>query len=198
MILGWNARRTAWMACCVLVACGGDAVTSGTPDASTPVTSGGGDDSGVPAGDDGGTVTPPPSGDASTPKPKLDGGAPKAIGSPCTAGTDCASGTCDTSVPNGACAKTCAMDSDCTEKGNKTGAVCLQTNCVELCKQVDAGAPVADGGKPPAPCKNKAFSCETVPGASAPVCIYDADASTGDDGGAVGDGGPVVVDASGD
>lgn len=198
MILGSNARRAAWVACCILAACGGDAVTSGTPDASTPSTSGGGDDAGVGTGDDGGTtVTPPATGDASAPKPKLDGGAPKVIGSPCSLGTDCASGTCDTTVPNGACSKTCAVDADCTEKGNQTGAICLQSNCVELCKAVDAGAPATDGGKPTLPCKNKALSCETVPGASAPVCVYDADASTGDDGGPADDAGP-DLDAAGD
>jgi hypothetical protein len=176
------ARQGALAAACVFAvasvqaaACGGSSVDAkgGEDSGSTTVpgndaASGGGEDS---------STAPPPQGDGSTgPSSGHEGGALKTIGSPCSVGTDCTSGTCDTSIPNGMCTKACTADSDCTEKGNSTGAVCISAMCFELCKVVDAGAtPAEDGGKTTAPCKNKALICEAVPGQPAPLCMPNPD-----------------------
>jgi hypothetical protein len=174
---------------------GGDGGGGGSPvsnDGSTTL-----EDSSLPqTGDDGSTVSTPP---------KAEGGVLKVIGSPCSVGTDCASGTCDTNVPNGMCTKACAMDSDCSEKGNSTGSACVDSMCYEFCKQVDAG-PIApeDGGKAVSPCKNKALVCEPVAGQPAPMCMPNPDAgTTSDDGGTATDAQPsddsgTPVDAAGE
>jgi hypothetical protein len=184
MMKGAFVRHCALLAACVLTAagltaaCGGGSKASSSDDAGSPNPPNppppSGDDSG--AGSDGSSPVPV-GGDAAPPTPKT-----KSIGSPCALGTDCTSGTCDTTVPGGMCTKPCATDTDCAEKGNKTGAACVNSFCYEFCKDLDGGAPVADGGKAPTACKNKAFDCEVVPGETTPVCMYNSEAGAPDSG----------------
>lgn len=188
MEFGANARLAALTTACVLAAygvlaaCGGDSANpppGGSIDSGNPPP---GDDSGVSPADDSGNP-PPPSGDSAAPPSK-----PKAIGSPCSLGTDCATGTCDTSIVGGMCTEDCTSDTNCTEKGGN--AACVNGLCYAFCKVAeDGGAPVADGGKVEGPCKNKVFQCEAEPGETAPVCIPP-------DGGVVGDDAGPSMDAT--
>jgi hypothetical protein len=197
MIKGAIVRHCALIAACACVmaaACGGSSASSGGDAGTVPPPPG--NDSGA-GNDDANTPVNPD--DAGTPTPtKKDGGGLKSIGSPCTLDTECTSGSCNSAIPNGMCTKACMADTDCTEKGNKTGAACVNSLCFEFCKDLDAGV-ATDGGKAAAPCKNKALQCEVVSGETTLVCMYDSDASTTDDGGTDQDATPdATTDASGD
>jgi hypothetical protein len=177
-----NRRACAIAACLfVAVACGGQSEDEGSPGGVTTKDSGGGvgpfDSGGINPGD----ATVDPTTDAGKP-PK-----PKAMGSPCSADADCAAGlTCHAQFPGGACTKDCAADADCAGKGGSVGA-CIDSLCFAACStSADAGAPV-DGGKPKAPCKNKAFECVSVPGKADPVCMPQGDGGGGDDDGGEAD-----------
>ena len=76
------------------------------------------------------------------------------------------------------CTKACTADTDCAGKSGTTGA-CVSSMCFALCAlDADAGAGDSDGGKPKAPCKNKAFACATPPGRTDLVCMPGEDAGT--------------------
>lgn len=176
VVAAWGV---AAVALCAAACAGSDKNNGGSPEGganSNPdssITPEDGGATGQPAGD---SAAPPP-------PPSKDSSVLKAIGSPCSAGTDCASGTCDTSVPNGMCTKACATDTDCDEKGNSTGAACIDSMCFEFCKQVpDSGVP--DGGKIELPCKNKAFICVAEPNESKPLCVPNPDAGSSSEAGA--------------
>jgi len=175
------ARVAGSMAACTLLvaACAGQQASSGGEDSGPGSSSSGAGESGV--GGDDSSAFDAPSSTTDGPSAK-DGSALKSIGSPCSLDTDCTSGSCDTALPNGMCTKTCAADTDCVEKGNKTGAACVGTMCYEFCKDVDGGT-VSDAGKVSAPCKNKSLECTVVPNETTPVCMPNPGAGSGDDGG---------------
>jgi hypothetical protein len=156
---------------------------------------------------DSGNVTPPAGGDDAGSNPPLDDGSapqaddagkiskPKAIGSPCSVNSDCDPAlTCNTTFPGGLCTKTCAASAECTGKQGSVGA-CINALCFAACAApVDAGTVDADAGKPKSPCKNKAFSCQSVPGETQLICVPPTDDGGVDD--ASTEDGSVSVDAA--
>jgi hypothetical protein len=158
----------------VAVACSSSSPTGGGPqDASTMDSGGSGDDSGMVL---------------DTGAPVEAGMHPKAIGSPCLADTDCATGlTCNMTFPGGMCTKACAGDGDCMGRGGSVGA-CIMMLCFAACPGPDAGV-LTEAGTPKAPCKNKAFDCEPITGHTPTyACLPNAEAGAGDGGGDDGGG----------